>query len=156
MDYSRQHNLDVRIARIFNTYGPRMAFDDGRVVSNFITQGLKGERLTIYGDGSQTRSFCYVSDLVRGLIALMESDVSGPVNLGNPEEFSIRDLASQVSDSLGVEPRFLSQDLPTDDPTRRRPDISRAISLLGWCPAISLKDGLSRTIADFGSRMDRI
>lgn len=156
MDYSRHHNLDVRIGRIFNTYGPRMAFDDGRVVSNFITQGLKGDRLTIYGDGSQTRSFCYVSDLVRGLIALMDSDVRGPLNLGNPEEFSIRDLASQVSDLVGVVPRFVSQDLPTDDPTRRQPDISRAKSLLGWCPEISLKDGLSRTLADFRARMDRI
>ena len=154
MDYSRQHNLDVRIGRIFNTYGPRMGFDDGRVVSNFITQCLKGERLTIYGDGSQTRSFCYVSDLVRGLIALMDSDVRGPVNLGNPEEFSIRDLATQVSDLVGVEPRFVNRDLPTDDPTRRRPDISRAKSLLGWSPEISLKDGLSRTIAEFRSRMD--
>ena len=154
MDYNRQHNLDVRIGRIFNTYGPRMGFDDGRVVSNFITQCLKGERLTIYGDGSQTRSFCYVSDLVRGLIALMDSDVRGPVNLGNPEEFSIRDLATQVSDLVGVEPRFVNRDLPTDDPTRRRPDISRAKSLLGWSPEISLKDGLSRTIAEFRSRMD--
>jgi UDP-glucuronate decarboxylase len=154
MDYSRQHNLDVRIGRIFNTYGPRMGFDDGRVVSNFITQCLKGERLTIYGDGSQTRSFCYVSDLVRGLIALMDSDVRGPVNLGNPEEFSIRDLATQVSDLVGVEPRFVNRDLPTDDPTRRRPDISRAKSLLGWSPEISLKYGLSRTIAEFRSRMD--
>lgn len=153
-DFRRQHGVDVRIARIFNTYGPRMAFDDGRVVSNFIVQCLQGQSLSLYGDGSQTRSFCFVDDLVRGLIALMEADsVNGPVNLGNPHELSVKDLGLHVFRRLNQEPRFELRSLPEDDPRQRQPDISRAKRVLNWEPVVSLEDGLARTIADFKSRL---
>ncbi len=150
-DYYRQHQLQIKVARIFNTYGPRMLPDDGRVVSNFIVQALHGEPLTVFGDGSQTRSFCYVDDLVSGLIALMSTpdDVTGPINLGNPGEFTMVELATKVLELVksGSELKYLP--LPDDDPVRRRPDIGRARELLGWSPTISLDEGLARTIAYF-------
>ncbi|NOY45018.1 MAG: SDR family oxidoreductase [Deltaproteobacteria bacterium] len=150
MDYHRQNGVDVRIARIFNTYGPRMLPDDGRVVSNFVVQALRGQPLTVYGDGSQTRSFCYVDDLVDGLIRLMEQDgLVGPVNLGNPEEFTILELAELVREMTGsrAEIRFLP--LPADDPVQRRPDIALARERLGWEPKVPLREGLRRTIDYF-------
>ena len=150
-DYYRQHQLQIKVARIFNTYGPRMLPDDGRVVSNFIVQALNGEPLTVFGDGAQTRSFCYVDDLVTGLISLMgtSDDVTGPINLGNPGEFTMIELATKVLELVdsGSELKYLP--LPEDDPTRRRPDITRARELLGWSPTISLDEGLARTIAYF-------
>ena len=147
-DYHRQYGLDIRVARIFNTYGPRMHPNDGRVVSNFIMQALKSEPITLYGDGSQTRSFCYVEDLIGGLTALMEApDVTGPVNLGNPREFTIRQLAELVVEITGTRSKITYQPLPQDDPIRRCPDISRAGQLLDWAPAIELEEGLKRTIA---------
>jgi UDP-glucuronate decarboxylase len=151
-DYYRQHQLQIKVARIFNTYGPRMLPDDGRVVSNFIVQALHGEPLTVFGDGEQTRSFCYVDDLVSGLISLMNTsdDVTGPVNLGNPGEFTMLELATKVLelvDNSGSELKYLP--LPEDDPVRRRPDITRAKELLEWAPTISLDEGLARTIAYF-------
>jgi UDP-glucuronate decarboxylase len=150
MDYHRQKGVDTRIARIFNTYGPRMAENDGRVVSNFIVQSLRGVPLTLYGEGSQTRSFCYVDDLVDGLIRLMNADgIHDPVNLGNPEEFSIRQLAEEVAACCGHKPRITYRPLPQDDPTQRRPDITRARTLLGWEPTIALREGLAPTIAYF-------
>lgn len=153
MDYHRQYGVNVCIARIFNTYGPRMAFDDGRVVSNFIIQALRGEPLTIYGNGSQTRSFCYVSDMVEGLILLMEHpDFAGPVNLGNDREFTIRELAERIVAKLGGA-GIAYKPLPIDDPTRRQPDISLARNVLGWQPLIPIEEGLDRTIADFRQRM---
>lgn len=150
-DYHRQHQLDIKVARIFNTYGPRMHPNDGRVVSNFIVQALKGEDITLYGDGEQTRSFCYVDDLVRGLMALMESadGVTGPINLGNPGEFTIRELAEQVIAQTGSKSLLTHKPLPQDDPRKRRPDITRAQQQLNWTPEIALKDGLSKTIAYF-------
>jgi UDP-glucuronate decarboxylase len=150
-DYWRQHNLPIKVARIFNTYGPRMLPDDGRVVSNFIMQALQGRDITIYGDGSQTRSFCYVDDLVDGLIRLMESDpdVTGPVNLGNPGEFSIRELAEKVVKLVGSGSKIVYEPLPQDDPTQRQPDISRARTLLGWSPKVPLEEGLPRTVDYF-------
>jgi UDP-glucuronate decarboxylase len=150
-DYRRQHNLPVKVARIFNTYGPRMHPDDGRVVSNFIVQALRGRDITVYGDGGHTRSFCYVDDLVEGLIRLMRTpdDITGPVNLGNPGEFTIRELAETIIDLTGTSSRIVHAPLPIDDPKRRRPDISRADELLQWKPTISLRDGLRRTIAYF-------
>jgi UDP-glucuronate decarboxylase len=153
-DYARHHGVQVRVARIFNTYGPGMRPDDGRVVSNFIVQGLRGEPLTLYGDGAQTRSFCYVSDLVEGLIRLMESDAGpAPVNLGNPGEFTVRELAERVSALLGRPAEFIHRPLPEDDPSRRRPDISRAKSLLGWEPGVTLAEGLPRTIEHFRQKL---
>jgi UDP-glucuronate decarboxylase len=150
MDYHRQNGVDTRIARIFNTYGPRMAENDGRVVSNLIVQALRGQELTLYGDGSQTRSFCYVDDLVDGLIRLMEADgVHEPVNLGNPDEFSIGELAEQIADCCGRTLSVVYRPLPQDDPTQRQPDIARACELLGWAPTITLREGLERTIAYF-------
>jgi len=152
MDYHRQGGVDTRIVRIFNTYGERMLEDDGRVVSNFIVQALKGEELTIYGDGAQTRSFCYVSDLVEGLIRLMNTEAEGihrPVNLGNPGEFTMKQLATEVGVATGCEIRIKHLPLPEDDPKQRRPDISRAKSLLGWEPTVPLADGLKRTAAYF-------
>jgi UDP-glucuronate decarboxylase len=150
MDYYRQNKVDIKIARIFNTYGPRMAQNDGRVVSNFIVQALKGEELTVYGDGSQTRSFCYVSDLVRALAAMMDSqDFRGPVNLGNPEEFTIMELAEKVIRLTGSSSRIIHKPLPSDDPVRRCPDISLAKQKLGWAPRVHLDEGLARTIAYF-------
>jgi len=154
-DYRRQHGLDIRVARIFNTYGPRMAADDGRVVSNFIVQALRGEPLTIYGDGSQTRSFCYVDDLVSGLIALMEnaSNDPGPVNLGNPGEFTMLELASLVLDMTGSSSPIEHRDLPADDPKQRQPNIDKAKKVLGWEPSAPLRDGLKKTIDYFQSQL---
>ena len=150
-DYRRQHNLPIKVARIFNTYGPRMHPDDGRVVSNFIVQALKGESITIYGDGSQTRSFCYVDDLVTGLIRLMrtEDDCTGPVNLGNPAEFQIRQLAERVLALVGSRSNIIYKELPEDDPQQRRPDITLAKARLNWQPSIALDDGLIRTVEYF-------
>jgi UDP-glucuronate decarboxylase len=149
-DYHRQHGLRIKVARIFNTYGPRMAADDGRVVSNFIVQALTGRPLTVYGDGSQTRSFCYVDDLVDGLIRLMETgdEVTGPINLGNPGEFTMLELAQQVTGLVGGE-QIRHEPLPADDPVRRRPDIGRAQELLGWEPTVELAEGLKRTVEYF-------
>lgn len=150
-DYHRQHDLDIKVARIFNTYGPRMHPNDGRVVSNFIVQALKGEDITLYGDGQQTRSFCYVDDLVEGLIRLMESPdgVTGPINLGNPGEFTIRELAEHVIDLTGSSSNLTHKPLPQDDPKQRQPDITRAKNQLDWAPDIALRDGLQKTIAYF-------
>jgi len=154
-DYWRQHNLPIKVARIFNTYGPRMLPDDGRVVSNFIVQSLRGSDITIYGDGSQTRSFCYVDDLVEGLIRLMESDTSitGPINLGNPGEFSIRELAEKVVAMVGTGSSIVYEPLPQDDPTQRKPDISKAKDLLGWQPKVALEEGLTKAIEYFRERL---
>jgi UDP-glucuronate decarboxylase len=154
-DYQRQHDLEIRVARIFNTYGPRMAADDGRVVSNFIVQALRGEPLTIYGDGSQTRSFCYVDDLISGFIALMNNEAgeSGPVNLGNPGEFTMLELASLVIDMTASKSKLEHLALPQDDPKQRQPDISLAKSVLGWEPTVALKDGLARTIEYFDAQI---
>jgi UDP-glucuronate decarboxylase len=150
-DYWRQHRLRIKVARIFNTYGPRMHPNDGRVVSNFIVQALLGRDITVYGDGLQTRSFCYVDDLVDALIRLMDSaeDITGPLNLGNPAEFSIRELAEIVIDAVGSGSKIVSRPLPADDPRQRQPDIAKARNLLGWTPRTPLKDGLIRTIAYF-------
>ena len=150
-DYFRQHRLPIKVARIFNTYGPRMHPADGRVVSNFIFQALRGEPITIYGDGGQTRSFCYVDDLIEGLMALMQSpeEVTGPINLGNPVEFTIADLAKQVIELTGSKSELVYVELPPDDPRQRKPDITRAGELLGWQPRTSLDEGLRNTIAYF-------
>lgn len=150
MDYHRQNRVDTRIARIFNTYGPRMLASDGRVVSNFVVQALRGEELTIYGTGEQTRSFCYVDDLITGLIRLMNAGgIHDPVNLGNPNEVTMLQLASAVASACGTEIKMRVQPLPPDDPRQRMPDITRAKSLLGWWPKISLSEGLIRTVAYF-------
>ncbi len=150
MDYRRQNRVDIKIVRIFNTYGPRMAVDDGRVVSNFIVQALKNEPITIYGDGSQTRSFCYVTDLISGLAAMMDSpDLTGPVNLGNPSEFSILDLARKIVSLTQSSSSIVHKPLPQDDPVRRCPDISLAREKLAWKPQIPLDKGLKETIAYF-------
>ena len=150
-DYHRQHRLEIKVARIFNTYGPRMHPSDGRVVSNFIVQALQGEPITIYGDGSQTRSFCYVDDLIGGLIALMDSrdGFTGPVNLGNPVEFSMRELAAEILDLIGSKSPLIEAPLPADDPRQRQPDIKLAQDELGWEPKVALPDGLKETIAYF-------
>ena len=149
-DYYRQHNVDTRIARIFNTYGPRMATNDGRVVSNFIVQALQGKKLTIYGDGTQTRSFCYVDDLIDGLVRLMQAeDEHEPLNLGNPREYTILELAEEIRKQVGDGIEICKQDLPEDDPKQRQPDISRARDVLGWEPKVGLADGLKQTIAYF-------
>ena len=149
-DYHRENGVDVRVIRIFNTYGPRMLPDDGRVVSNFIVQALKGDDLTLYGDGSQTRSFCYADDLVEGIIGVMnQEDEVGPVNLGNPAEFTIRELAEKVLEKTGSASRIVEKPLPADDPTQRRPDVSLAEKLIDWAPSIDLDSGLDRTIAYF-------
>ena len=148
-DYHRQYGVDIRVARIFNTYGPRMNADDGRVVSNFIVQALRGEDITIYGDGSQTRSFCYADDLVEGFIRLMDSEVTDPVNLGNPGEFTVRELAEKVVDITGTKSKIVYKDLPVDDPTQRRPVIDRAKDKLKWEPIVQLDEGLRRTIGYF-------
>ena len=150
-DYHRQHQLDIKVARIFNTYGPRMNPNDGRVVSNFIVQALKGEDITLYGDGDQTRSFCYVDDLVAGLIALMDSGdgITGPINLGNPGEFTISELAEHVIELTGSKSKMVHKPLPQDDPRQRQPDITRAKEQLDWEPSIKLRDGLTKTIAYF-------
>jgi UDP-glucuronate decarboxylase len=152
-DYRRQHGMPIKVARIFNTYGPRMLPDDGRVVSNFIVQALQGRDITIYGDGNQTRSFCYVDDLVEGLIRLMNSarDVTGPVNLGNPGEISIRELAEKVVARTDSGSKIVYETLPEDDPTQRQPDIEQARAVLGWEPEIALDVGLPRTIDYFAN-----
>ncbi len=149
MAYHREHGIDVRISRTFNTYGPRMRPEDGRVVSNFIVQALAGKPLTIYGDGSQTRSFCYVDDQVRGLVALLDSDHVGPVNIGNPDEFTVLELAVTVLELTGSASELVFKPLPQDDPTRRRPDISLAAEVMAWKPEVSLREGLTRTIPWF-------
>jgi len=153
MDYHRQHRLRTKIVRIFNTYGPKMHPNDGRVVSNFIVQALKGDDITIYGDGSQTRSFCYVDDLVDGLIAMMatEDSVTGPINLGNPTELSIGELATSIIKLSRSDSKIIFKSIPQDDPRRRKPDISKASNLLGWAPSIELIPGLKQTIAYFES-----
>jgi nucleoside-diphosphate-sugar epimerase len=149
MAYHRERGVDVRISRTFNTYGPRMRADDGRVVTNFVTQALAGRPLTVYGQGSQTRSFCYVDDQVRGLVALADSDHVGPVNIGNPDEFTVLELARAVLELTGSDSDIVFQPLPRDDPTQRRPDISLAAKVLGWEPRVALREGLERTIAWF-------
>ena len=150
-DYHRQHGVAIKVIRIFNTYGPRMHPQDGRVVSNFIIQALRGEPITLYGSGEQTRSFCYVEDLIEGMIRFMDTDEQyvGPLNLGNPGEFTIRELAEAIIRLTGSKSKLVHQPLPTDDPKQRRPDITRARELLGWQPAIQLEEGLTRTIAYF-------
>jgi UDP-glucuronate decarboxylase len=154
MDYHRQNSVDTRIARIFNTFGPRMALNDGRVISNFIVQALTGQDITIYGEGQQTRSFCYVSDLVAGLVGLMNADgVSDPVNLGNPGEFTIMEVAQTVLELINTSSKIIHRPLPPDDPGRRRPDISRARELLGWQPTMPLDTGLKETIPYFAARL---
>ena len=153
-DYHRQNKVDIRIARIFNTYGPRMLENDGRVVSNFIVQALRGQPLTLYGEGQQTRSFCYVDDLVEGLIKLMNTDgLHDPINLGNPGEFTIRQLAEAVIKICGSKSGLTHLPLPEDDPRQRKPDITKAQTLLGWNPTIPLHEGLEKTVADFKPRI---
>jgi UDP-glucuronate decarboxylase len=150
-DYYRQHKLDIRVARIFNTYGPRMHPNDGRVVSNFIVQALRGQNITLYGDGNQTRSFCYVDDLVNAFMLYMDKDgdLPGPINLGNPGEFTMKELAEHVVDLIGSKSKFVHQPLPSDDPKQRQPDISLASKELGWAPKVALREGLTKTIAYF-------
>jgi UDP-glucuronate decarboxylase len=156
-DYRRQHNLPIKVARIFNTYGPRMHPNDGRVVSNFIVQALQNQDITVYGDGSQTRSFCYVDDLVDGLVRLMNTpnDLTGPINLGNPGEFTIRELAQMIIKLTGSKSRIVNMPLPMDDPRQRRPDISAANEFLGWKPTVDLADGLLKTIDYFKRLLGR-
>jgi UDP-glucuronate decarboxylase len=157
-DYHRQHGLETKVIRIFNTYGPRMHHADGRVVSNFIVQALSGQPITIYGEGRQTRSFCYVDDLVEGMIRLMETgpEVTGPVNVGNPGEFTIRELAEAVIAKTGSRSEVVLRDLPADDPKQRRPDIGLAKQLLGWEPTVALDEGLDQTIAFFRERLQEL
>ncbi len=152
-DYHRSNDVDIRVARIFNTYGPNMLPNDGRVVSNFIVQALQGKPLTVYGDGSQTRSFCYVSDLVEGLIRLMNQDFIGPVNLGNPDEYTILELAQTIQDMVNPDAELAFEPLPQDDPRQRQPDITRAKTYLDWQPTVPLKVGLEKTIAYFRDRL---
>ena len=154
-DYQRMHGTTIKIVRIFNTYGPRMAFNDGRVISNFIVQALQGEPLTIYGDGTQTRSFCYVDDLVEGLIKMMNSakEITGPINLGNPGEKTMLEMAQKIIALTNSSSKIMYQVLPVDDPRRRCPDITKAKQMLGWSPAIALEEGLQKTIADFRKRL---
>jgi UDP-glucuronate decarboxylase len=155
-DYHAQNNLDIKVVRIFNTYGPRMHPNDGRVVSNFIVQALKGEDITIYGDGSQTRSFCYVDDLIEGFVRMMDTEAgfTGPVNLGNPNEFSMLELAEKVLQLVGGHSKLVYQPLPTDDPRQRQPNIELAKEKLGWVPQVQLEDGLKETIAYFKKLLD--
>jgi UDP-glucuronate decarboxylase len=154
-DYKRQYGVDIKVARIFNTYGPRMSLEDGRVVSNFIVQALKNEPITIYGDGTQTRSFCYVNDLIRGLKALFFSTdgITGPINLGNPNEFTMIQLAKEVIKLTNSKSKIEFRELPSDDPKIRQPDITKAISDLEWEPSIQLEEGLTRTIKEFQTRL---
>jgi len=156
MDYYRQNNVDIRIVRIFNTYGPRMALDDGRVISNFIVQALKGEPITVYGDGGQTRSFCYVSDLIEGLIKAMESDLIGPVNLGNPNEIKIIELAKTILKLTNSKSEIVFRPLPPDDPIRRCPDITLARKRLNWQPIVPLEEGLKETMRYFDKKLAKI
>ena len=155
-DYKRQHNLNIRVVRIFNTYGPRMHPNDGRVVSNFIMQALRGEAITIYGDGQQTRSFCYVDDLIEGFIRMMDAndDISGPINLGNPSEFTIKQLAEAIINLTGAKSELIKQPLPEDDPLKRQPDITIAKQQLDWQPSIDLEAGLTKTIDYFRAFVD--
>lgn len=153
-DYHRQNNVDIRVMRIFNTYGPRMLENDGRVVSNFIVQALKGIPLTVYGDGSQTRSFCYVSDLIEGMIRLMDGDYIGPVNIGNPGEYTILELAQTIQKMVNPDAKLTFKPLPQDDPKQRQPDITKAKKWLDWEPSISLEEGLKLTIDDFRNRLE--
>ena len=153
-DYHRQNDVDIRVVRIFNTYGPRMLENDGRVVSNFIVQALQGIPLTVYGDGSQTRSFCYVSDLVEGFIRLMNSDYIGPINIGNPGEYTILELAQSIQRMVNPDAELKYEPLPQDDPRRRQPDITKAKTMLDWEPIIPLRKGLELTIADFKARLE--
>jgi UDP-glucuronate decarboxylase len=154
VNYLEEGHVDTRLVRIFNTYGPRMLFNDGRVVSNFIVQALRGESITIYGSGTQTRSFCFVDDLVRGLMAMMEKDgFTGPVNLGNPQELTIRQLAELVIELTGSGSKLIEKPLPKDDPTRRRPDTTLAEQMLGWRAEKNVRDGLALTIVDFDRRL---
>lgn len=153
--YRRVYDMNVGVVRIFNTYGPGLRPGDGRVVSNFLVQALDGKPLTVYGDGSQTRSFCYVDDEVRGILALLESDHAGPVNIGNPDEFTVKELADTVLDVTGSSSDIVYEPLPTDDPVRRRPDITRARELLGWSPEVSLREGLARTSAWYQQERER-
>jgi len=163
MDYQRQHNVDTRIIRIFNTYGPRMLENDGRVISNFIVQALRGEELTLYGDGSQTRSFCYVDDLIEGMVRLMNVaepralswSVHDPVNVGNSEAFTIRQLANEIGRAVGAEVRIRHCPMPADDPRQRCPDLTRAKQLMDWSPSISFHDGIAKTVAYFAGRVER-
>ena len=157
MDYWRVHSVDVRIIRIFNTYGPRMATDDGRVVSNFIVQALQGKPITVYGDGNQTRSFCYVDDLIEGMVRYMaldaDSAIPGPINLGNPGEFTMLELASKIKEITGSSSQILQMPLPQDDPKQRKPDISKAKQYLNWEPTITLEEGLVKTIEYFKTQV---
>jgi UDP-glucuronate decarboxylase len=156
-DYHRLHGLTIRVARIFNTYGPRMAIDDGRVVSNFIVAALQDKPITVYGTGAQTRSFCFVDDLVEGIVRFMNAprDMTGPINLGNPEEFTVRDFAELVIRLTNSRSQIVHLPLPTDDPRQRKPDIGRAAQTLGWGPAVSVEDGVRRTIAYFEAILKR-
>lgn len=153
-DYHRQNNVDIRVMRIFNTYGPRMLENDGRVVSNFIVQALRGIPLTVYGDGSQTRSFCYASDLIEGMIRLMNGDNIGPINIGNPGEYTILELAQTIQKMINPDAKLTFKPLPQDDPKQRQPDITKAKKYLDWQPKVSLEEGLKLTIDDFRSRME--
>jgi UDP-glucuronate decarboxylase len=155
-DYYRQHKLQIKVVRIFNTYGPRMHPNDGRVVSNFIVQALRGEDITIYGDGSQTRSFCYVDDLIEGFVRMMASphEVTGPINIGNPREFTIRQLAETVLKMVGGQSKLILKPLPQDDPKQRQPDITAARAALGWEPQVELEAGLQKTISYFREFME--
>ena len=154
MDYRRQNGVDSKVVRIFNTYGPRMLFDDGRVVSNFIVQALKGEDITVYGDGQQTRSFCYVNDLVEGFIAMMaKENFAGPVNLGNPNEMTVLELAKRVIEYTGSSSKLVFKELPQDDPVRRKPDISLANKELAWQPKVDFEQGIGLTISNFRERL---
>ena len=155
-DYHRQHNLDIKVVRIFNTYGPRMHPNDGRVVSNLVTQALRGEAITLYGDGTQTRSFCYVDDLIDAMITVMGTgrNFIGPINIGNPNEFTIRELANLVIELSGSKSKIVMKPLPPDDPKQRQPDITLAKETLNWEPKIQLKEGLERTIAYFRGQLD--
>ena len=154
-DFWRQYDVEIKVARIFNTYGPRMSVNDGRVVSNFAVQALLGNPITIFGDGSQTRSFCYVSDLIPGLIKLMNSPehITGPINLGNPTEFSISDLAEKILYLTSSNSKLIFQDLPADDPKQRKPDISLAMQLLDWMPSVNIEEGLVETINYFKTQV---
>ena len=153
MAYHRNHKIETRIARIFNTYGPRMRLNDGRVVPNFISQALTGKPLTVYGDGSQTRSFCYYTDLIEGIYKLLLSDVDTPVNLGNPTEYTILEFARKIIEATGCSSEIVYKELPADDPKVRRPDITKARRLLGWEPRVSLEEGLAKTVEYFRSRL---
>jgi UDP-glucuronate decarboxylase len=155
-DHHREAGVDIRVVRIFNTYGPRMAVQDGRVVSNFIVQALRGEDITIYGEGEQTRSFCYVDDLIEGFIKMMNSDQTGPINIGNPGEFTIRELADEVLSLTGSKSKLVKRALPRDDPRQRQPDISKAKEHLGFTPKVSLREGLKPTIEYFRAALDRL